>query len=159
MSDSTNSTPTVQSLSDLHDIVLPPPPSWWPLATGWYVLFALLLITLIFFGIRQWVSYRRNAYRREALLLLKKSTSNSEVATILRRTALTCFPRSEIAQLQGKDWIQWLEAHAPLSASPSVRESLTCSLYSTTTSTESAKSPEVYEYARSWVRQHRNPAH
>lgn len=34
------------SLANLHDIVLPPSVSWWPLAWGWYLLSALLLVGL-----------------------------------------------------------------------------------------------------------------
>jgi hypothetical protein len=53
------------SLQNLNDIVVPGPVSWWPLATGWYVLAALLIVILLILAIRQWRQWRRNRYRRQ----------------------------------------------------------------------------------------------
>ena len=55
------------SLANLHDIVVPPPVSWWPLAWGWYLLGALLLAALAW-GLVRWRRWRlANRYRDLAL--------------------------------------------------------------------------------------------
>ena len=59
------------SLSGLHDIVLMPPPGWWPLAPGWYVLGAVLSLLAAWWGLRRWRHYRANRYRRAALAELR----------------------------------------------------------------------------------------
>ena len=55
------------SLQNLNDIVLPATVGWWPLATGWYFLFGLLLIALAWFGYRSLHRWMNNRYRRAAL--------------------------------------------------------------------------------------------
>jgi hypothetical protein len=51
------------SLSSLHDIIIPAPVSFWPLALGWYALGVLLLVYLFHFSLKLWNHYRANAYR------------------------------------------------------------------------------------------------
>ena len=53
---------------DLRDIHLPPEPSWWPLAPGWWVLVVLLLAALLL-GAWLWRRHRRVLWRREQVLL------------------------------------------------------------------------------------------
>ncbi len=54
-------------LDNLHDFYQPPPPAWTPQTIGWYFLFAiagLLLLWAVAHLIRAWLA---NRYRREAL--------------------------------------------------------------------------------------------
>lgn len=92
-------------LSQLRDIHLPDPVSWWPPAPGWWVL-GLITLTILFFAIRRLIQYRRNnAYRKEALeqlkLLPSTASSNLEqcqaLMTLLRRTAKTAYPQQALA--------------------------------------------------------------
>lgn len=107
-------------LEQLRDIHLPEPVSWWPPAPGWWLLLALLLA---FSGLALWwLRKRRNGrWRREAVrewTRLKErwgreQSSASDVAAglsvLLRRVAISRFPRSEVASLTGEDWLRFLD--------------------------------------------------
>lgn len=109
-----------QALAQLHEIHLPTPIGWWPLAPGWYVLTLcfLLAITGLMFSL-----YRRHTNgkpKREAIHLLKcfeqqyqKNPQDSQiisarVSELLKRVALAYYPRTTVAGLQGDAWIAFL---------------------------------------------------
>lgn len=105
----------------MHDIVLAEPVPWTPQTVGWAVGGAWLLVIgvlVAWHGLKAW---RRNRYRREALAMLNsiaaESTPNpavvaQRVATLLKRTALVAFPRTEIAGLYGDEWAAFLRRSA-----------------------------------------------
>ena len=103
-----NSDPT--SLGNLHDVLAPVPVSWWPPATGWFIAGMGLLLLLgyaLIRAIRQWQS---NSYRREALKLLEKGDeSGEELPTLVKRVALSVYPRERIASLTGEKWLAFLD--------------------------------------------------
>jgi len=103
----------------LKDIHLPDAVSWWPPALGYWLL--LLLIILIFstvfiiFEIRQ-----RSRIKKTALTEFKKikqsyqqnpddKTLVNALATLLRRAAISSYPRTDCASLTGKAWLSWLD--------------------------------------------------
>ena len=139
------------SLSNLRDIVTPSPAPWWPLAPGWYVLLAIITVALIVFAIRTWKRWKRNAYRRDALGILASAANPAEIASVLKRTALASFPRSEVASLTGDAWCDWLEEKVPGPISPSARENLARSVFARA----DADLEEMRRYAVSWVNEHR----
>ena len=105
-------------LSQLKDIHLPDPVSWWPPAPGWWGIF-LLLILLVVFVVWLYRRYQTNRWRKYALAectQIKKSLTNESnqaqisqhISKLLRRVAITRFPRSEVASLSGQDWIDFL---------------------------------------------------
>ncbi|MGB5290898.1 MAG: DUF4381 domain-containing protein [Lysobacterales bacterium] len=109
------------SLQNLNDIVLPEAVGWWPLASGWYYLFGILLLVVAWFvyvAIRNWNS---NRYRRAALHQLrllaedigdseKRDAALRQVPVLLKRTALSVYPRSQLASLTGKNWLDFLNS-------------------------------------------------
>lgn len=109
------------SLQNLNDIVLPVEVSWWPLATGWYFLFGLLLIVIAWTGyqlLRRWLN---NRYRRAALQELRslandlqdevsRDSSLKKIPVLLKRTALSAYPRNQVASLSGSDWHHFLNS-------------------------------------------------
>ncbi|NCF62467.1 MAG: DUF4381 family protein [Gammaproteobacteria bacterium] len=101
------------SLQNLNDIVVPGPVSWWPLATGWYVLAALLIVILLILAIRQWRQWRRNRYRRQALAQLssirKGETGLQQLPFLLKRAAISAWPREQVASLSGPPWHRFLD--------------------------------------------------
>ncbi len=108
------------SLQNLNDIVLPSPVAWWPPAPGWYLLFALVLVVLLVAGVLQWRRWRNNRYRREALAELSAIRASASAGQLhrlpelLKRTALSVWPRSEVAALTGPDWHRFLDRTAGL---------------------------------------------
>ncbi len=104
----------------LRGLHLPEPVGWWPLAPGWWVLMAILVVTAGLL-IRDWLRRRaRSAARRKALRQLEESRAayayhgnpvilGSELSELLRRTMLAYAPRSEVAGLTGDAWLAWLD--------------------------------------------------
>ena len=118
--------PDPASLQNLNDIVLPATVGWWPLAPGWYILFGLLLTALAWFGYRTLHRWMNNRYRRAALRELQLLTDRihdteeqdakerdanlRKLPILLKRTALSAYPRSQVASLSGKDWFLFLNS-------------------------------------------------
>jgi hypothetical protein len=109
------------SLQNLNDIVLPATVSWWPLAPGWYILIGILLIALVCFSYRSLKRWINNRYQRAALRelqILEERINNPEerdaslrqIPVLLKRTALSVYPRSRVASLSGNDWFQFLDS-------------------------------------------------
>jgi len=108
------------ALAQLRDIHLPAPVSWWPPAPGWWLLAAALLLSVS--GLFWWQRRRRRSrWRRIALgelarlrALLKShqaqpQTLVGDLSILLRRAALSCFPRAEVAALHGERWLAFLD--------------------------------------------------
>jgi hypothetical protein len=110
-------------LAQLRDIHLPAPIEAWPPAPGWFLLAALGLIVLaggLFWLYRRWRGnrYRREAARQLQLLLAKYERRQDEMlwlsdcAELLKRTALTRYPREQVANLTGEAWVRFLDRTA-----------------------------------------------
>lgn len=109
------------SLDKLQDIFLPPPIGWWPLAPGWYLVAAAVFALAAWLALRFWRNRQSSAYRRAALSELQRieqawrsrpgsgSSLSSDLAELLRRTALAGAPRVRIAALSGAAWRAFLD--------------------------------------------------
>lgn len=156
------------SLENLRDIVVPDPVPWWPVAPGWYVVWAVALLGLLWFGV-QWIrNYRANRYRREALAELERiqwsflspsarASALYELAVLLKRVALTAFPREVVAELSGEPWRRFLNEVGKTAAfTPDMlrlMESAMCVGGDDTAFSDDAVG-EVFVVARSWIRKH-----
>ena len=106
------------SLQNLNDIVVPPPAPWWPLAPGWYVVGGILALLLLWRIYIFWEASRRNRYRRVALKELSVIRTEGDTAALrrlpvlLKRTALSAWPREEVASLSGPAWHEFLDRTA-----------------------------------------------
>jgi Domain of unknown function (DUF4381) len=143
-------------LDNLHDFYQPQPPSWRPQTIGWYVVFAiatLLLLWLALHLIRRW---RQNRYRREALTELARIEA-AQFSALLKRTALSAWPREEVASLSGPAWLRFLDSSVqePLFATaPADRlEEIAFSAKKFSTEDESA----LRTAAGAWITQHKSP--
>ena len=161
--------PDPASLQNLNDIVLPEAVSWWPLASGWYFLLGLLIIILAWF-IYISIQHRINSrYRRTALHQLqllaqevnkadKRDSVLRQIPILLKRTALTAYPRRQLASLTGKSWHNFLNSKV---GTPSFTESscnsLDCISYSVgsldTVDAEAAS--ELLKACKHWLKHHR----
>lgn len=105
-------------LAELRDIHAPPFPDWWPPAPGWWLV-ALLLIAVLFLLLRQlYRLYQRQRRRRAAFAALQVAQQRlsedthvlaAELSVVLRRVALSRFPRYQVAALSGDAWLQFLD--------------------------------------------------
>jgi Domain of unknown function (DUF4381) len=94
-------------LDQLHDFYQPSPPAWTPQTAGWYILFAILGLLMLWLAVhlvRRWFA---NRYRREALRALPL-LEPSEFSALLKRTALAVWPREKVASLSGATWLKFL---------------------------------------------------
>ena len=110
--------PNDQTILQLRDIHLPPPPGWWPPAPGWWIVSALLLI--LFTWLSRVILHRYHQHRQCQRLLTRLDTllpPNGNltpqdligVSTLLRRLALMHYPRRRVAALTGEDWLRFLD--------------------------------------------------
>lgn len=121
---------TPESLTKrLHDIHELDPVSLWPLATGWWLILAvMLMIVLLIVGIRRWRPdwqryLPRYGWTREAtheLTVLRGKVARGDVKTLsaelselLRRIAIARCGRDRCAGLHGESWLAWLADHDP----------------------------------------------
>ncbi len=108
------------SVIPLRPLHLPNPISWWPLAPGWWIVIASLILIICLICFRIWQKYKYNAPKRFALKVLKKIEADYQlnrndlvlirkISELLRRTMLAYQPRCEIAGLTGDDWMKCLD--------------------------------------------------
>ena len=106
-----------QLLDRMHDIVVPAPVSLAPQTVAWWVLLAWAVAVGLLAGGRLLRRWQANAYRREALRLLEAIADDAsmlpaaragQIATLLKRTAVTAFPRHQVASLYGEAWAEFL---------------------------------------------------
>jgi hypothetical protein len=107
-------------LQGLHEIVFADPVSWMPKTEGWYVLLSLVLIALAWWGYGLVRRYMANRYRRLALAELsaieqelrhpqRRTSALEGIPVLIKRTALSAFPREEVAELCGQKWLAFLD--------------------------------------------------
>ncbi len=153
------------SLDRLHDVVSPPPISWWPVAPGWYALAAVVTIGVI--GLLWWARERslRDRYRHEALGELASLRAEAlpvgrcaaDRMILLKRTALSAYPRAEVASLSGASWWRYLDEHVdePLFAAGLGEECEALAYRDTAESEEAARRLERFDLAvERWIRRH-----
>lgn len=160
--------PDPGSLQNLNDIVLPATVGWWPLAPGWYGLIGLLLIALAWFSYRSLQRWINNRYRRAALTELQllaediqgaenRGSSLRQLPVLLKRTALSAYPRKQVASLSGDDWYGFLnsQVNKPLFTGP-VAGLLDNIAYSTgdLSSADARATTVLLDAIRHWLKHH-----
>ncbi|MCC5873688.1 MAG: DUF4381 domain-containing protein [Gammaproteobacteria bacterium] len=110
-------------LNALRDIREPAVPGFWPPAPGWWLLAAGLLVMAIMLVWRAWRRRQRQRPIRRALEELQRwqtrtagsikagteAEAASELAALLKRAALTRYPRQTVARLSGDAWLAFLD--------------------------------------------------
>ncbi|MDH7787235.1 hypothetical protein QBD01_003262 [Ochrobactrum sp. 19YEA23] len=150
---------TETALRSLHDIAIPPPVSWMPQTWGWGLLAALLLLGIAVLIVRWAIRYRRNAYRREALRVLEAISNNApmtqssgtKIAELIKRTALSAWPRIDVATLSGRQWVSFLEQHSPEPLGINLKALLTVQEYEQGPTKDL---PVIVGQARLWIERH-----
>ncbi len=107
------------ALEQLRPNHLPAPVSIWPLAPGWWIVGGLTLAIIILathFILSRW---RKRRYRRQALSTLRRVVKAYEAHgnkkqfahdcnRLLKKVALQAYPRQDIANLNGDQWLVFL---------------------------------------------------
>ena len=156
------------SLDRLHDIVVPDPVGWLPLAPGWIALLGIAALILCALGWRARLRYRATAYRRAALtelsMLQERAQSASDkqqivgqLAALLKRVALAAYSRSDVASLSGDRWLEFLDKTGGTSTFRRGPGRSLCDLAYSARACEAAHATEIdalFGCARHWIRDH-----
>ncbi|WP_087000654.1 DUF4381 domain-containing protein [Rhizobium sullae] len=111
------------TLRQMADIVLPQPVSMMPATWGWAALTGVVALVLAY-ALWRWLRrHAQNRYRRDALADLaaleariggdaERLQALAMLPAIVKRTALAVWPREQVASLSGREWGEFLRAHA-----------------------------------------------
>jgi hypothetical protein len=161
--------PDPTSLDRLHDIMAPPPVPWWPPAAGWYWLLGFLCVAVAIAIVRFIIHCQRNRYRREALAECDRFQSQlasaelrtkalAGIAEVLKRTALSAYPRERVASLTGPAWLAFLDRTARMqgfaSGSGALLENSAYGCVAPAQLDE-AQAQEAASLVRRWIAHHR----
>ena len=169
-------------LAQLRDIHLPETISWWPLASGWWVLIILLgLVTgwIIFKAVQR---KRANLYRRQALAKLleieqslmenepsadrEPSAENlraplADIFVVLKQTANIAYPNQQASSLSIEKFIGFLQISCVTSIFTDLPDNLSSALYSSSdqqTGNLQSLNIKVLASAKTWVIEHKQEA-
>ncbi|MEZ7978263.1 MAG: DUF4381 domain-containing protein [Myxococcota bacterium] len=96
----------------LRELPRPEAISWVPQTYGWGLVVLTLVLGLTCIALRGYRVWRRQAYRRlaetELSEIARDNARLTHLPALLRRAALSAFPRQEVANLHGSEWIDWL---------------------------------------------------
>ena len=114
---------TAANISQLQNLPLPAPVSYFPQTWGWLALLLILLGATLFLGDRAYWRWQRNRYRRTALAQLMQlqaalATSSDrsplrQLPDLLKRTVLSIPGQVGVASLGGREWQRFLEQCCP----------------------------------------------
>lgn len=103
----------------LRDIHLPEPISWWPLAPGWWISLAaiILIVAAVFIARKIYLGKQLRRDINSELELIKQQYQQLEnkpqlaraLSILLRRANISYYPESNIAGLTGEQWLQHLD--------------------------------------------------
>jgi len=111
---------TETALRSLKDIALPPPVSFLPQTWGWLLVAVLLAAAALIWAMVAYRKWQRDAYRREALKRLDdietamvqgKAEAIDALCELVKRAALSAWPRAEVAALSGAEWATFVATH------------------------------------------------
>jgi hypothetical protein len=110
----------------LRDIHVPAPPAWWPPAPGWWILCGILVAGAAAFwwwwrrrrraATAAQIALRELARLRAAAPQIGAATLARELSVLMRRAAISFYPRAEAAAITGEAWLQFLDR--PLEGNP-----------------------------------------
>ena len=151
--------PALAALRDIHGA---PEIPWWPPAPGWWLLAVLLLVALVWAGLRLVRYLRRLALQRRVLRQLDSCGQSFEkngdlrglaaaLNIILKRVALWRFGRKDVSALHGPAWAAFLAASSSQPGNEAGWRQLAEAPYRSEPSLDPATSLEL---VRGWVQQH-----
>lgn len=149
---------------DFVEIVVPDLVAFTPETWGWYLLFGLLAVAVTAGIFRALHRYRRNAYRRAALVELRdlrsaaggpeRAQAVARLPVLLKRAALAAFSRHEVAGLSGDAWLAFLERSAPGALNDEAKRTLLLLVLRNPDEVPQARDRALFDGAERWLRGH-----
>ncbi|MEO6676277.1 MAG: DUF4381 domain-containing protein [Pseudomonas sp.] len=114
--------PNIPAIEQLKELGLPAPVSYAPQTWGWWVLLGLLVLAVVLVSAHKVWQWRRDRYRREALVRLAELQRRSddlsalrELPELLKRVALSIPSKTwntvPVGALSGDEWQAFLQQH------------------------------------------------
>ncbi|CAM3879868.1 MULTISPECIES: DUF4381 domain-containing protein [Pseudoalteromonas] len=91
-------------LDGLHDVIVPTQVSWWPLAPIWWVIIAILLLTISFTGYKLYQTYQFKKAKRHAVLLSNQYDDDAQQLHILIKRLVLHYYGQSAASQGTKQW-------------------------------------------------------
>ena len=152
-------------LANLKPVFMPDPIVFEPVTPGWYIVFGLVLLIILFIFYQLFRRYQLNAYRRSSareLLKLKSGIGNSnsseliqQISTILKTTAYYSFSREKVARLSGADWQNFLISKITSGSNYKNIFALLDFQYRTEKKIGSTEMEKLIDASVRWIRRHR----
>lgn len=142
------------SLDLMHDILLPPAISFFPLASGWYLLLALGFAFVVNQGFKYYIAYQCNLYRREALKQLADIHEDKGRLELMKRVGIEHFGREQVASLTGEAWWTFVETHSKVKISSVLKTYAMQVFYQDSNIHNPQYSIEIREMAKVWIETH-----
>ncbi|MGI9530303.1 DUF4381 domain-containing protein [Lutimonas sp.] len=130
---------------------------------GWYILGAFMLVSVLFFAVRQIKKYRANTYRREALKKLNQLKNGlneanehqqlSGVLAILKIVAIQTYGRQAVANLYGKEWLLFLDSKIKGNSFAPFEMTINNSIYKGAQATE-VDLASFHIVSKNWIQKH-----
>lgn len=149
-------------IHQLHDIVLPPPVGWWPLAEVWWFIIVGSLGLLTWLIWMLWRNWALDAYRREALARLDRIERTWRAGTLdhpaeaiqrlLKEVVVTAYTPEQRGNLHGPAWHHFLRRSAVRVSIPEDLAHLLSLAYQPEAEPEEIE--RLLAFAREWIRRH-----
>jgi hypothetical protein len=156
--------PNIPSIDQLKEIALPAPVSYAPQTWGWWALLSVLVLAVLLVSARRYWQWRRDRYRREALVRLAELQSSDdqlrvlrELPELLKRVALSMPTTYPVAALGGEDWQTFLVRHSPQPLPADFSQQLAQLAYapnSTLLTLKEEQRERLFNTSKRWVEQH-----
>ncbi len=157
------------NISQLQQLPLPEAVSYLPQTWGWLALLLILLAVGLLFAARKALHWRRNRYRRAALMELAQlhaQTSHAstrlhalrQLPELLKRTALSMPQQPAVESLCGAAWQHWLQQRNPTSPLPAdFNQQLAHLAYAPPAQIEQLDAGQIaqlFGHCQAWLEQH-----
>lgn len=156
--------PNVPDIAQLKELGLPAPVSYAPQTWGWWVLLAVLVLAAVLIGVRRYRQWRRDQYRREALVRLAQLRERSddlnalrELPELLKRVALSMPTSTSVAALSEEDWQRFLQQHSKKPLPTDFSQQLAQLAYAPDDALRALPAPQrlaLFDTCQHWVEHH-----
>ena len=154
-------------LAGLHPLRAPDLISGWPLAPGWWLLLALIVLAIAVLGFIYYRRYQASAYRRRAaeqLRALHNDWLNNNDSTVfiaktnalLKSVALCAFEKKDVAAKHGSDWIAFLN-QTQLGTADNERFSEHFAAAAYKSDAGAVNCDQLGQCAMAWIKSHKAP--
>lgn len=146
---------TQQAAADIGSLYEPVPITFSFDAPGWKYLLCFSIIAFLFIAFRQFRTYQKNKYRRDALKALNATSTMSitDVFIVLKQTAMHSFGREAAGHLSGTEWLLFLDEKSRRVNFSKHADEIAAALYQDT-DVPPATMEAILTNAKIWIKTH-----